>query len=135
MVYKLQQFLSPRPLQRTKSIQDDAVVSAGEDILYEFPTHQGHRAVRETHYLSKKSVRDGKSGPPLYVIPWNKALTELFPSKLITPHSHIHLRQVETFEVEQGVLGVVKNGVEHAIRKEDGPVSIEPGTRYNFSHS
>lgn len=42
---------------------------------------------------------------------------------------HIHLRQTETFEVEQGVLGVVKNGVEYAIRKEDGPVSITPGTR------
>lgn len=68
MIYKLQQFLSPRPSQLTKSVQHDAVFSAGEDILYEFPVHKGHRTVRETHYLSKKSVRDGKSGPPLYVI-------------------------------------------------------------------
>lgn len=50
----------------------------------------------------------------------------------MTLNRHIHLRQIETFEVEQGVLGVVKNGVEHAIRKEDGPVSISPGVRYKF---
>lgn len=42
---------------------------------------------------------------------------------------HIHLRQKETFEVEQGVLGVVKNGVEYAIKPGDGPVSITPGVR------
>lgn len=42
---------------------------------------------------------------------------------------HIHLRQEETFDVEQGVLGVEKNGVEFAITKDDGPVSISPGVR------
>lgn len=42
---------------------------------------------------------------------------------------HIHLSQKETFQVEQGVLGVVKNGKEIAISKDDGPVSIEPGAR------
>lgn len=77
MAYKLQQLLSPRPLQRTKSVQDDAVLSAGGDILYQFPIHKGHRAVQETHYLSKKSVRDGKSGPPLYVISWRTITTKL----------------------------------------------------------
>lgn len=47
------------------------------------------------------------------------------------PHNqrHIHLRQKETFEVEQGVLGVEKNGVEYVIKKGDGPVSIAPGVR------
>lgn len=47
----------------------------------------------------------------------------------VTFDSHIHLRQTETFEVVQGVLGVVKNGVEYAIGKEDGPVSVTPGVR------
>lgn len=42
---------------------------------------------------------------------------------------HIHLSQKETFSVEQGVLGVVQNGKEYAITKDDGPVSIEPGVR------
>lgn len=32
--------------------------------------------------------------------------------------------------VEQGVLGVVKNGVEYAVKKGDGPVSVPPGIRY-----
>ncbi|KAF3763872.1 hypothetical protein M406DRAFT_323355 [Cryphonectria parasitica EP155] len=110
MAYNWQLWLSARPTQRTKSVQNATVPSAGDAILYEFPVHNGLRAVRETHYLSNKTVRDGKSGPPL----------------------HIHLRQKETFEVEQGVLGIVKNGVEYAIRKEDGPVSVTPGVRHTF---
>jgi hypothetical protein len=36
---------------------------------------------------------------------------------------------METFQVEQGVLGVVKNGQEYAVTKGDGPVSITPGVR------
>lgn len=42
---------------------------------------------------------------------------------------HIHLSQKETFSVEKGVLGVVQNGKEYAITKDDGPVSIAPGVR------
>ncbi|CAN8104647.1 unnamed protein product [Discula destructiva] len=86
------------------------VLSAGDATLYTFPVHKGHRAVRETHCLSKDIVKVGKSGPPL----------------------HIHLRQAEIFEVEQGVLGVIRNGVEIAVKKEDGPVLIEPGVRHRF---
>ncbi|PSR88629.1 major facilitator superfamily domain-containing protein [Coniella lustricola] len=138
MVYGWQLWLSPRPTQRSKYVHDENVLVLEDDgnneaasatrstttssssssnetakhvqIFYDFHTHKGHRATKETHYRSSKTVRDGESGPPL----------------------HIHLRQTETFEVEQGVLGVVKNGVEYAIRKEDGPVSIPPGVRHKF---
>lgn len=65
MVYTWQLWLSPRPTQRTKWVQDASVLAAEEAILYEFHNYNGHRAVRETHYLDKKVVRDGKSGPPL----------------------------------------------------------------------
>lgn len=65
MVYNWQLWLSPRPTQRTKSVQEASVFDAEGSILYEFPQYKGHRAVRETHYLSSKTVRDGKSGPPL----------------------------------------------------------------------
>lgn len=67
MVYRWQLWLSPRPTQRTKSVQQTSILGAEQAILYDFPTHKGHRAVRETHYLNKKIVRDGKSGPPLCV--------------------------------------------------------------------
>lgn len=42
---------------------------------------------------------------------------------------HIHCLQDEFFKVEQGVLGVVKNGVEYAITKDDGVFPIPRGTR------
>lgn len=42
---------------------------------------------------------------------------------------HIHRLQDEFFKVEQGVLGVVKNGVEYAITKDDGVFPIPRGTR------
>lgn len=65
MVYSWQYWLSRRPTQRTKWVQDATVFGPEDAILYDFPNHNGNRAVRETHYLSKKIVRDGKSGPPL----------------------------------------------------------------------
>lgn len=77
--------------------------------MYDFVKNRaGLSAVRETHYLSKKVVREGKSGPPL----------------------HIHLRQDEHFEVQQGVLGVVVNGKKHAVTKDDGRISVPSGARY-----
>lgn len=65
MVYTWQHWLSPRPIQRTKFVQDATILAAEDAIFYEFPMHNGNRTVRETHYLNKKIVRDGKSGPPL----------------------------------------------------------------------
>ena len=43
--------------------------------------------------------------------------------------SHVHLLQDEYFKVEQGVLGVVKNGVEYAVTRDDGIFRIPAGTR------
>ncbi|KAK2609449.1 hypothetical protein N8I77_002946 [Diaporthe amygdali] len=107
----LQLWLSPRPTQRTTTAHDASVTTAEDAILYDFvKNNAGLSAVRETHYLSKKVVRDGKSGPPL----------------------HIHLRQDEHFEVQQGVLGVVKNGKEYAITKDDGRISVPSGARHTF---
>lgn len=106
---RLQQWLSPRPPHRT-TIAHDATVTAPEDaILYDFLTNAAClSAVRETHYLSNKGVREGKSGPPL----------------------HIHLRQDEHFEVQQGLLGIVVNEKRRAVSKEDGRVSVPAGARY-----
>lgn len=42
---------------------------------------------------------------------------------------HIHLLQDEYFQVEQGVLGAVTNGKEHALTKDDGILVIRAGTR------
>lgn len=69
MAYNWQLFLSSRPTDRTKFVTEETVFTAEEAIKYEFPIHKGLRAVRETHYFSNKGVRDGKSGPPLYVLP------------------------------------------------------------------
>lgn len=65
MAQSWQLWLSPRPSQRTKIVQEATVLASSGDILYEFPMHRGLRAVRETHYLGQPSVREGKSGPPL----------------------------------------------------------------------
>lgn len=58
----------PSP-QRTKTVQDASVTSHGGAVLHEFPPegYKGHRAVRETHYIREKIVREGNSGPPLCV--------------------------------------------------------------------
>lgn len=59
-------------------------------------------------------------------------LTSCFPTlptPLLSITSHIHLRQAEYFQVVQGVLGVVQNGKEVALTKEDGPVGIPAGVR------
>lgn len=106
---RLQQWLSPRPAQRTTTAHDASVSAPEGAILYDFVRNAaGLSAVRETHYLGKKVVRDGKSGPPL----------------------HIHLRQDEHFEVQQGVLGVVVNGREYAVSKGGGRISVSSGARY-----
>lgn len=44
--------------------------------------------------------------------------------------SHIHLLQDETFKVEQGVLGVIKDGVEYTLTKDDGNFFVPRGSRY-----
>lgn len=106
---RLQQWLSPRPAQRTTTAHHASVLAPEDAIMYNF-VHNGAGlpAVRETHYIRNKGVREGRSGPPL----------------------HIHLRQDEHFEVNQGVLGVVVNGKEHAVSKGDGRISVPSGARY-----
>lgn len=111
---RLQQWLSPRPVQRTTTAHDASVIAPEDAIMYDFVKNRaGLSAVRETHYLSKKVVREGKSGPPL----------------------HIHLRQDEHFEVRQGVLGVVVNGKKHAVTKDDGRISVPSGARYVWTEA
>lgn len=65
MAYTWQRYLSPRPPHRKKTVQDATVLAAADAIRYRFPTHNGRRAVQETHFVSKTLVREGKSGPPL----------------------------------------------------------------------
>ncbi len=49
--------------------------------------------------------------------------------KLIGTRRHIHLQQTEYFEVQQGVLGLIKNEQEYKLTRESGPISIPAGTR------
>ncbi|KAH8767421.1 hypothetical protein F5883DRAFT_522015 [Diaporthe sp. PMI_573] len=108
---RLQQWLSPRPAQRTTTAHQASVLAPEDAIMYDFVKNAaGLSAVRETHYIRNKGVREGKSGPPL----------------------HIHLRQDEHFEVQQGVLGVVVNGKKHAVSKGDGRISVPSGARHTF---
>ncbi|OTB10570.1 hypothetical protein K445DRAFT_27518 [Daldinia sp. EC12] len=111
MVYGWQLWLSPRPLRRTDTPLESHMLSPNDAALYEFlHDDDGRFVVKETHYAENKAVRDGMSGPPL----------------------HIHLRQTEYFQVQQGTLAVVKNRKEHIITKDDGVLIITPGTRQVF---
>ncbi|KAK8070919.1 hypothetical protein PG997_011122 [Apiospora hydei] len=115
MVWGWQLWLSPRPTRRTRTPAEPRMLSVDDAALYEFNYEDGGRLfVRETHYADNPSVKAGLSGPPL----------------------HIHLRQTEFFEVEQGILVVVRNEQESVLTKEDGVVVIPPGTRHRFwAHS
>ncbi|KAK7954817.1 hypothetical protein PG988_015511 [Apiospora saccharicola] len=111
MVRAYQLWLSPRPSRRTRTPTGPHLLSPDEAALFEFHYDENGRFfVRETHYAHKPSVRAGLSGPPL----------------------HIHLEQTEFFEVEQGVLSVVRNGQEKVVTKEEGVVVIPSGTRHRF---
>ncbi|KAK1779563.1 hypothetical protein QBC45DRAFT_132539 [Copromyces sp. CBS 386.78] len=111
MATAFQRWLSPRPPQRTKINDKPSWSHLGDAALYEpLSKPDGLWYIRETHHVENYFVRAGLSGPPL----------------------HIHRLQDEFFKVEQGVLGVVKNGVEYAITKDDGVFPIPRGTRHRF---
>lgn len=106
---KLQLWLSPRPRHRETTAHKASVYTPDEAIRYSFIKNKaGLRAVRERHDVHNMRVRDRKSGPPL----------------------HIHLRQDETFEVQQGALGVVVNGRKHFVTRYGGPITVPRGARY-----
>lgn len=66
MVASWQLWLSSRPGRRTDTAAQPSVLTAGDNMLYEFTREaDGRRTVKETHYMDKKMVRDGLSGPPL----------------------------------------------------------------------
>ncbi|KAI6086402.1 hypothetical protein F4821DRAFT_130197 [Hypoxylon rubiginosum] len=110
-----QLWLSPRPLRRTNTPLEPRMFSPSDAALYEFLYDDiGRFAVRETHYADNKVVQNGLSGPPL----------------------HIHLKQTEYFEIQQGTLAVVKNEKQVMLTKDDGILKITPGTRHRFwAHS
>ncbi|KAL4875386.1 hypothetical protein BJY04DRAFT_224053 [Aspergillus karnatakaensis] len=111
MAWAWQQWLSPRPQQRTKNNTQSSFPHLGDAALYEpLSRADGTWYVRETHNIENPLVRAGLTGPPL----------------------HIHRLQNEYFKVEQGTLGVVKNGVEYAVSKDDGVFHIPAGTRHRF---
>ncbi|PHH90756.1 hypothetical protein CDD83_2752 [Cordyceps sp. RAO-2017] len=111
MAWAWQHWLSPRPSTRTATPSEPRILTAHDAALFEFlHGDDGRWFVRETHYIDNAVVRAGRSGPPL----------------------HIHLQQTEYFEVEQGVIGIVKNGQELALTKEDGVIEVPPGTRHRF---
>ena len=43
---------------------------------------------------------------------------------------HIHWKQDEYFQVEQGVMGLHKNGKEITTTKDDGIIHVPAGTRW-----
>ncbi|KAL6857685.1 hypothetical protein ACO1O0_005127 [Amphichorda felina] len=111
MAWGWQQWLSPRPQQLTKNTSEPSWTHLGGAALYEpLSKPDGRWYVRETHYIDNPHVRAGMSGPPL----------------------HIHRLQNEFFKVEQGTLGLVKDGVEYTITKDDGVAHIPAGTRHRF---
>ena len=66
MVRSWQLWLSPRPLQRTNTSHQPAVLAADGAALFEFKKEDdGRWVVVETHYMDNKIVREGRSGPPL----------------------------------------------------------------------
>ncbi|RYP78225.1 hypothetical protein DL771_000702 [Monosporascus sp. 5C6A] len=107
MAWGWQHWLSPRPLRRTPTSSEPHILGAHDAVLFQFLEEDGRKVIRETHYADNKIVRDGLSGPPL----------------------HIHLLQTEYFKVEQGVIGIHKNGREIAATENDGVVQIPAGTR------
>jgi hypothetical protein len=59
-------WLSQRPTRRTNTSHEPIVFAVDDAIKYEFLREDdGRHIVRETHYISKESVRKGLSGPPL----------------------------------------------------------------------
>merc|ERR1711939_89 len=111
MVTSWQLWLSGPRSERSNVAALPQVISAGGAIKAEFAVEEdGRHVVTETHYIDRELVRSGKSGPPL----------------------HIHLNQVETFQVVQGVLGVAVNGAEMALTKDDEPTSVPAGARHTF---
>ncbi|KAH7323180.1 hypothetical protein B0I35DRAFT_194131 [Stachybotrys elegans] len=111
MAWQWQLWLSPRPLHRTPNTKLKSFMSAGNmarfDILDE---PDGSWTVQETHFIDNPHVRAGRSGPPL----------------------HIHLKQDEYFEVEQGILAAEIDGKEHKLTKGDGPLVIYRNSRHRF---
>jgi len=66
MARSWQLWLSPRPLQRTNTSRQKAVLAADDAALFEFKKeNDGRWVVVETHYMNNKIVREGRSGPPL----------------------------------------------------------------------
>ena len=66
MVHSWQLWLSPRPLERSKTSHQTAVLAADDAALFEFKKEDdGRWVVVETHYMDNKIVREGRSGPPL----------------------------------------------------------------------
>jgi hypothetical protein len=49
--------------------------------------------------------------------------------ELTALNRHIHWLQTEYFQVESGVIGIMKNEKELAATKDDGIIEIPPGTR------
>ncbi|RYP55562.1 hypothetical protein DL769_010119 [Monosporascus sp. CRB-8-3] len=67
MVWGWQLWLSPRPLRRTPTSSEPHILGAHDAVLFEFLEEDGRMVIKETHYADKKIVRDGLSGPPLYL--------------------------------------------------------------------
>ncbi|EED21268.1 conserved hypothetical protein [Talaromyces stipitatus ATCC 10500] len=110
MAWGWQLWLSPRP-PRSVIASDSYIMSPYDGARFEFfKDEQGQWAVREIHYIDNPWVKDGHSGPPL----------------------HIHWKQTEYFQVEQGVIGIHKNGKQLKITKDDGIVTVPAGTRHKF---
>lgn len=129
-----QLWLSPRPSQRTRNNGQSSFPHLGDAALYEpLSRPDGRWYVRETHYIGNSLVRAGLTAPPPCKCDQNRESPVARQRNLMGwDDRHIHRRQDEYFKVEQGVLGVVTNGVEHAVTKDDGIFHIPAGTRFVY---
>ncbi|GAP88224.1 hypothetical protein SAMD00023353_3000140 [Rosellinia necatrix] len=111
MVRTWQLWLSPRPLRRSITATETSFTATGGAARYDIlPEADGRWGVRETHYIENPRVKTGQSGPPL----------------------HLHLLQDEYFQVEQGILGVILDGKQRVVTKDDGILKIGIGQRHRF---
>ncbi|KAI1338692.1 hypothetical protein F5Y15DRAFT_416916 [Xylariaceae sp. FL0016] len=111
MAWAWQNWLSPRPLDRTDISRKTDFLTAGNAARYEIVYEpNGRWGCRETHYIDNPRVKAGLSGPPL----------------------HLHFKQDEFFKVESGILAAIVDGKEQRVTKDDGILRIPAGCRHRF---
>lgn len=81
----------------------------------------------ERNTLHQQPLGEGWTFWPTPVSPVFAALH--LPVKLTSMQSHIHWKQAEYFQVEQGIIEIHKDGKQLKATKDDGVIEVPAGTR------